>query len=261
MSRGLRLLVMFWFLSLSVLYGQTDSSLVYIQVKLISSENSEAIPFATVLLNLQLVGITSDENGYFDISLQKNDSLFVSSIGYENLRLSVKDLNVDSSLNIIRLSPKVYMLNEIMITQYPSYERLVEIVINPILSTNEKSVFRAYSNLEKAGLRFIPHEMDRRLIIAHANSPITAIYNIFSRSVKNQKKYIEIRKDEKKDHRFEKKVSNETIKRITGLSDSTTIVRFIAYCNFSESFLNTASEYELFDQIRKNYEDFKQQDK
>lgn len=257
MSRGFRLLVLFWFLSLSVLYGQADSLSVYVQGKLIDAESGEAIPFAHILLHSKLKGLTSDVNGCFDISSMKSDSLFISSIGYENLQLAVEDLLVDSSLNIIRLSPKIYMLGEIKITQYPSYERLVEIVINPILSENEKSLFRAYSNLQKVGLGFIPRT--KELYPGISGGPITGIYNLFSRTEKFRKKYIKLKEEEKRDLRFRKKINNDVICRITGLIDSVSITQFIKYCNFSESYLNTASEYELFTQIKHNYEAFRQE--
>ncbi len=259
MSRRNWLTVLFWFLSLSVLFAQADSSFVYFKLKLVNAENGEAVPFATVLLNSTLDGITSDGDGLFDISLLKTDSLFISSIGYENLHIAVSGLKADSSLNIIPLSPRVYMLGEIMITQYPSYDRLVDIVINPILSTSEKNIFRAYANLESAGLSYVPRKSDG-IIRGGVGGPITSIYNLFSRSVKNQKKYIQLKEDEKVDLRFKKKVSFEMITRITGLTDSITIVDFIKYCNFSGSYLNSASEYELFKRIQQNYEMFKRKD-
>ncbi len=257
MSRRFWLLVLFWFMSLSVLFGQADSSFVYLQARLVNAENGEAVPYAHILLKYELSGITSNDNGYFDLNSPENDSLLISSIGYEKLHLSVMDLRTDSTLNIIRLIPQVYMLGEIKITQYPSYERLVEIVINPILTNTEKNILRAYSNLDKAGLGFVARENDG--IIRGGAGPITAIYNLFSRAVKNQKKYVKLKEEEKKDLKFKKKVSEDIIKRITGLTDSAVIIKFIRYCNFSESYLNSSSDYELFKRIKQNYEAFKQE--
>lgn len=257
MSRGLKLSVLFCFLSLSVLFGQADSSFVYLKAKLINAENGEAIPFASIFLKWEHVGIISNEDGYFDVQSPKNDSLLISSIGFETLHIPVKDLRTDSSLNIIRLVPKVYMLGEVKITQYPTYGEMVEAVTNPIYTHSEKNLLRAYSYLEEAGLSFMPRKKNLRPGIS--GGPITGLYNLFSRTEKYRKKYQKLKEDESKDLRFSKKVSNEMISRITGLTDSITIVKFLKYCNFSASYLNSTSEYDLFKRIKQNYEAYKQE--
>lgn len=257
MSQRFWLFVLFWFLSLPVLFGQADSLFVYLQARLVNAENGEAVPYAHILLKYELSGITSDDNGYFDLNSPEKDSLLISSIGFENLHLAVRDLRTDSTLNIIRLIPQVYMLGEIKITQYATYDEMVETITNPIYTESEKRLLRAYSRLEEVGLSFMPRKRDLHPRIS--GGPITGIYNLFSRTEKYRKKYQKLKEEESKDLRFRKKISNEMISRLTGLTDSITIIQFIRYCNFSESYLNSSNEYELFNRIKQNYKAFKQE--
>lgn len=253
MSQKNWLSVLFWFLSLPAIYAQADSSLVQYKARLINAETEEEVPFAHIILLSSEMGITSDNQGYFKTSLPTDDTLLISSIGFETFKIPVAELKPDSVVNMIRLTPRMYELSEIMVTQYPSYEKLREIVTNPVLTQEEKDIFRVYENMEKVGLKTIAKESGRK----SARGPITTIYNLFSKEAKSQRKYAELIEQDQKEWGYHKRINAAVIKRITGLSDSLEIIQFIKFCNFDETFLNNSSDYELFSLILRKFESFK----
>ena len=255
MSQRFWLSVLIWFLSLSTLLGQADSSLVYLRFKLLNAETSEPVPYAHVLLISQSMGITSDEFGCFETPLLSNDSMIISSIGFNESRIAVADMKKDSIVNVIKLNPKIYMLSEVMVTQYPTYEQMLEAVASPIYTKTEKDIIRAYQNMDDVGLQYIARTSGKK----GAGGPISAIYNMFSREQKNQRKYEQLVKEDEAETHFNKKLDVEIVKRITGLSDSSHIVQFIKFCNFDDHFLDNSSEYELYSLIVRKFKAFRRE--
>ena len=104
-----------------------------IKVKVIDSQTFDSIPFSTIYFSSSK-GIISDKSGVFELVLKEQiseDSIFVSSMGYEKVAYLLSDFN-DS---IIYLKPKPIELNNV-------------IVNNKILKTPEilKKVVENFSN-------------------------------------------------------------------------------------------------------------------
>lgn len=91
------------------IYGQT-----------IDQVSKQAIPFTNIALIGTANGVSSNAEGEFVISipLQESDQLVVSSIGYKNDTISVKNIQ-DKGNFIIQLQPRDYLLNEVVISGKP----------------------------------------------------------------------------------------------------------------------------------------------
>ena len=84
-----------------------------INVKIIDSQTFDSIPFSTIYFSSSK-GIISDESGVFELVLKEQtseDSIFVSSMGYEKVAYLLSDFN-DS---IIYLKPKPIELNNVVV--------------------------------------------------------------------------------------------------------------------------------------------------
>ena len=80
-----------------------------ISAKIIDKETQLTIPYATVELKGRLVGAICDYKGDFEFRIPpeyENDSLLISSLGYERLVLVANDITDDT----IALQPKDYLL-------------------------------------------------------------------------------------------------------------------------------------------------------
>lgn len=96
-----------------LLYSQAS-----IQGKIVDSESKQAVPFATIKLKNNSIGVVSNVEGDFQIPASYKllqDSLVISCIGYSNTVLDMNQL-LDNQLNIIQLQPSVYQLNEAVVS-------------------------------------------------------------------------------------------------------------------------------------------------
>jgi hypothetical protein len=91
-------------------YSQTVKGYV------MDNSTKDKISYSTIYLNGTFIGTIADQNGYFQLQLPKSFSmpLTISALGYYSATLTKYYLS--DTVNIILLDPKVFKLQEVLIT-------------------------------------------------------------------------------------------------------------------------------------------------
>ncbi len=85
---------------------------------LFDAETKEPLAFATVIVEGQSRGTTSDENGYFSLDkVSQQAILVIQSVGYNNTKLNARSYTNQTCQNIL-VRPSVQSLDEIVILAY-----------------------------------------------------------------------------------------------------------------------------------------------
>jgi len=103
-----------WQSSSALLYSQEAD---FIDGKVINPATSKPIPFATIKLKNNQLGVYANADGDFKISRNdefKDDSLLISCIGYKQSAVAFKDL-IKTRINKVFLAPVVYGLGEVKV--------------------------------------------------------------------------------------------------------------------------------------------------
>jgi hypothetical protein len=111
----------------------------YISGKVINLQTSEPVPFTTVMLKNNKIGVFANADGDFQILCNKSfetDSLIVTCIGFERKVIPFRNM-VKGQINRILLNSNTYSLNEVKIVE--SKRRL----------RPEQAVRRAIENINK----------------------------------------------------------------------------------------------------------------
>jgi hypothetical protein len=111
------LLCLIWQAGTEILLSQTSG---YIVGKVLNSSTSVPVPFATVRLKTNQLGVFANAEGDFKISHNpqfQTDSLIITCIGFKQYSLPFKDLNI-KSVNKIYLTPAIYQLGEVKVLAY-----------------------------------------------------------------------------------------------------------------------------------------------
>lgn len=146
LTMRLILIPTFLFLSLFVVNAQNFKK----AAQIIDSESGEGLPYANIMVVNHTIGTTSDSQGYFELTLAdslKNDSLIISYVGYQPLRLCLNEFQD----KILKLNPTNVKLNEVVIK--PSKKKPRVIVINKF---NKKDCKVRYYQLERNRNLYIP---------------------------------------------------------------------------------------------------------
>ena len=108
---------------LTILLLMTGSFLLYSQSadfldgKVVNTATANPVPFATIKLKNNQLGVYANADGDFKISRNvdfNNDSLLITCIGYKESSVAFKDLR-ETGVNKIFLTPVVYGLNEVKV--------------------------------------------------------------------------------------------------------------------------------------------------
>ncbi len=116
---------------------------------LINTENNSPIPFATIKIKNKSKGLISNLDGGFKIPydlINSNDTLVISSIGYNSKEVVISRLSTDE-INYIKLTEKVEVLNEVVLVDSKISKRLnaKEIVRKAIEVIPENFPFESFS--------------------------------------------------------------------------------------------------------------------
>ncbi len=176
-------------------------------------------------------------NGSFSVKARQTDTILVSTRGYEVVKLCFKD----------SLPSSVYKV-DITLSMIKYQSAVVE--VKPLKTLQELKEARAKLAKEKV------RTPDPRGIDAFA-SPITALFNIFSKKEKSKRILLELQYEESKKEILKEMlrvyVHNDIIKLEKHEFDD-----FIEFLNISEDRLKKASDYELIVYIKDKFQHYLQ---
>ena len=182
-----KLYLIFFFLVLSKISSQEISGII------IDSLSHQPISFANVTSNFNKNTITNEEGRFRifkDSPFTNKDSIYISSIGYNSLSLSV---NLSDEFKIV-LSPKIIELETVVVT---NREKLTAVEIIDKVKENVKNVFEFdYKNKKIFRRRIIMSDFDKAKIDIKKSS-IKEFNQIFMDSItatipKKNNFYIEV---------------------------------------------------------------------
>ncbi len=170
------------------LHAQTEKSgIVGIFGIVMSADSMGPVPNAQILSQDNYLGTFSDDSGRFFITVNLNDSIMISSLGYNTRIIPVTD-----SILQLKQPIKFYMtldtvlMHEIVIHGYWNYRTFKQMLIN---MKPAKSSFNVSEALKRQPLLYLKPNIG--FAIFH---PIQALYDLFNKRAVLQRRLIRDRK-------------------------------------------------------------------
>lgn len=177
-------------------------------------------------------GVFGQVNGTYSVYVNDNDSLTISVKGYDLINVRVK---ADDGCRFIR---NFYIHGKPV--------ELQEIVVRPIKSLEQIKEERA---------QLVMRETRTVTGIEAVNSPITALYQAFSKVERNKRKVEEWKYQDSKREILKELLRTYVAYEVVNLTEEE-FDEFIFFLNMDPDFLRTASEWELIEFIKGKYEHF-----
>lgn len=223
------------------------------------------ISFANIYIPEKRMGTASNMYGEFKFELDPIDSIFISAIGYESQLIYLNDSAYKESIELnIDLLPKTYDLAEVVIRPFPTYEQFKREILNYKMTPeeiNSKALQEAFRrNLAMLSRNTKPIDyMDDTGGIS-LGGPVTAIYKLFSRDAKNEKKYNKLLIADRIKLNIGQRLNFEVVSKLTGLKDEKEVNDFIAYCNLPDVFVLACTDIQLYNRIMECYREYSTKD-
>ncbi|TDD98749.1 carboxypeptidase-like regulatory domain-containing protein [Flavobacterium cellulosilyticum] len=246
--------VVFFFLTLGTTAFSQNVEPVQKVSGIILNDNTH-FPLSNVnIININKVkGTTTDEKGLFDLEVTVNDTLHITSIGFQSLRIKVTNDWIKNKTTKIQLTEKAYALQEVVVGNYDLTGYLE--IDSKLIPTKENFRYSISGLTEgyEAG-EYSPNAFGK--VMGSIFNPADALYNFFGKKPYELKRLKEMKKDDTVRNLLESKTDRETIAVLLGI-DKNEIPEILHRCNYSESFVKTANDLQILDAISSCYEEYK----
>lgn len=246
--------VVFFFLIISSTVLAQETSAVQ-KVSGVIVNDYTKLPLSNVnIINVNKVrGTTTDEKGFFEIEVSPSDTLHITSIGYQSLRIKVTNDWIKNKTTRIQLTEKAYALEEVVVGRYNLTGYIeVDSKLIPVKENYRYSISGLTEGYE-AG-EYSPNAFGK--VMGAIFNPADALYNFFGKKPNELKRLKEMKKDDTVKNLLETKYDRETIAVLLGV-DKKEIAEILERCNYSESFVKTANDLQILDAISSCYEEYK----
>lgn len=226
-----RLLLFLFIVFGSVLYGQQCEA-VLLKGKVVDSIRPQGFYNMMVVNRTTGKGVFGQPNGHFSTYVSNGDSITISVKNYALVSFVIK---ADSNCQVVKTIGIIGNVQDV-----------AEVVVRPI-----KTLEQIREERESLALR----ETRQVTGIEVLNSPITALYQAFSKKEQSKRKVAEM------EFQDDQRAVVKELLRIYVAYDVVKLNEedfdeFIYFLNVNPDFLRTASEFELIDFIKGKYEHF-----
>ncbi len=220
----------------------------------IYNDNTKTPLMGANIININKVrGSVTDSNGYFEIDVQPTDTLHITLLGFQSLRVKVTNDWIKNKVAKIFLTEKAIALEEVVIKPFNLTGYLeVDSKTIPVNKDYRYSISGLNSGYE-AG-EYSPGAFGK--VLGSIFNPADMLYNFFGKKSVELKKLREMKKDDTVRALLESKFDRETLAVLLGI-DKKEIPEILQRCNYSESFIQTANDLQIMDAISGCYEQYK----
>ena len=198
----------------------------------------------------------TDKDGHFTIQISKKDTLVISKSVYRQLVVEVND-KIYYGAEDFFLYYKTTMLKEVRIFAInPSYEGFKKDIVQMQLPDYyDRAHDVQLSEFDKANATYQPNGNFLSLGGKLTTSPISFLYDKYSRKSKMQQLYNEMQSYEDEVARVQDKYNSEIVQELTGLKGEE-LLNFMMFCRFSYYDLVRWSDEQIRSQIKSKYFDY-----
>ncbi|MBK7391247.1 MAG: hypothetical protein IPI23_19905 [Bacteroidetes bacterium] len=194
--------------------------------------NKGSIPNLMIVNKRTQQGYFGTNSGYFELDVKRTDTLIIAATGFQTIKIFLKDSILDSSKNISIALKKL------------------EITLKPVEIFTKRDLEEIQKDIETLGYEKEDYMLQGADVL---ESPITALYQAFSRRERNKRLVAEMRNNDRRrellKELFRKYVDNDII-----TLDNADFDDFVDFSNVSENFMKTSTQYEFIMYIKKRFE-------
>lgn len=217
---------------------------------LVIDENDDPVPFVNIANLTYSKGTASNDEGRFSIIMKAQDTLMFSSVGFKSYYFTIykevatKQLNVTIQMNSISLE-----LEPVKVFAYKNEQAFKQAIINMKVNVpvNER--------IKIPGIKY----GEMREVKPNILSPVSLVQGLFSKEMKEQKKYAKVTQEfESWKQQVYLKYNPIIVQEITGLKEDE-IDYFMKFCEIGESFIRLSNQYEITLAVQQCFDKFNKQ--
>ena len=259
-----KILFIFLFIGFSIqLYSQESSTeskdtiaqdvSIALKGKIISVNDKKPLQSAHIVNLNSVVGTITNTKGQFEIPAKANDTIFISYIGYQSIKLKItNDLLKGNELEIA-IHEKVVNIDEVTIKSH----KLIGVLVVDAKNVPKDS----YSRIHIRGLPQA-YEIGRSYDKAFNSglgaifNPVDFWYNKFGKKPKEMNKLRKLKEGNQMRYMMKQKYSREIMMDYLDMSRKE-LNDLLTECNYSNRFIKKASDLQIIEAVLECYENYR----
>ena len=221
--------------------------------RIISVTDKKPLQSAHIVNLNSVVGTVTNRKGEFRISAQANDTIFISYVGFQSIKLKVtKDLLRGNELEIA-IHEKTIDIDEVTVKAHN---------LIGVLEIDAKNVPRdEYSRIHIEGLPQAyeigrPQSTEYNTVAGALFNPVDFWYNKFGKKPKELKKLKKLKEEDQLRDIMEEKFSREILMDYMDMSRKE-LNDLLKDCNYSNNFIRKASDLQVIEAVLECYENYR----
>lgn len=213
------------------------------------------LPIANAnVINVNKVkGVVTDVKGFFELEVSVNDTLHISLLGYQSLRVRVTNDWLKNGTAKLQLTEKAIALEEVIVKKYDLTGYLE---IDSKLIPDKENYRYSISGLPQGYETGSSSPSAFTRVLGSIFNPADMLYNFFGKKSNELRKLRKMKEDDTVRHLLESKFDRETLGVLLGV-DKKEIAEILTRCNYSEDFIKNANDLQIMDAISECYEQYK----
>ena len=209
---------------------------------------------AAHILNLNSVrGTITNGKGFFTIPTVANDTILVSYLGYQSIKLKVTNDLLKGNELIISLLEKSNEIKEVVI-QSTELIGVLEIDVKKVPKDRFSRIhINGLAQTYEVGK---PVSQNLRSPIAALFQPIDFLYNMFGKKPKQLRKLKKLKNEDDLRRMLSGKFDREVMMEYLNM-DKIELNKLLSDCNYSEYFIAKASDLQMIEAVLDCYENYK----
>jgi hypothetical protein len=249
----MRYSTVFFFLLVSFVSFAQETVIQKVSGSIVNDNTSLPVSNVNIINLNKVIGTVSDEKGYFEIEASVNDTLHLSFIGFQSIKIRVTNDWIKNKTTKIQMTEKAIALEEVIIQPYNLTGYLeIDSKLIPIRENYRYSISGLQQGYEAGDSS--PNAFGR--VMGSIFNPADMLYNFFGKKSKELKRLKQTKKDDSVRALLESKYDRETLAVLLGI-DKSEIAEIMQRCNYSDAFVKSANDLQILDAISECYEEYK----
>ena len=226
---------------------------VNLQGQIVSFENKTPLSGAHLFNLNSVLGSVANDFGRFEIPTRANDTIYISYIGYQSIKLKITNDLLKGNELVIELHEKREEIKEVVVKSH----KLIG-----VLEIDAKNVPKdKYARIHISGLQQT-YEVGNRSRKTYSSAvdalfrPVDFMYSLFGKKPKQLRKLKKLRSDDQLRAMLEAKFNRELMMEYLDMNTQE-LIDLLNECNYSDNFIKTASDLQLIEAVLLCYENYK----
>lgn len=235
--------------------GQENNALnkKVLKGKIVNNQDNSPLQSADVLNLNSVRGITTNSAGQFEITAQPNDTLYISYVGFQSIKLKVTNDLLKGNELLISMYEKVIDLNEVTLKPHELIGVLVVDAKNVPLDRFTRIHINGISQTYEVGR---PTTRNYGSVLSALFNPIDFWYNKFGKKPQQLKRLKQLKTQDDVRGIMEQKFNREVLMDYMDMSKKE-LEDLLDDCNYSDYFIKKASDLQIIEAVLDCYENYK----